>query len=461
MAHIKTRLRPDGKTKFYEVVWIDLHGKEKSKSFTKKGSESYPAPGTAAAFMKEIENKLISGTYVDPKLGEQPFGPYFLKWAGRAKAKRTRESRMSTYNNLGELKGVALGKMHQEHLREWMDVLRTGRPWADDKPLAETTIGLAYQHVKTVLRQAVNDDILVKSPTRGVDAPDTVDTSKVVSPSDLLTLKQAEALLSVSRPKLRTMMLVAMQAGLRPSEMVGLRYCDIDLEARTLRVEQQIDRDRIPTFTLKTETSRRTVPLPDELYEALSALLGDYDKSSTALIFPSKNGRPMKASEVWQQFKNAGKRAGIPERFTWKDCRHFYASKLIQFGASVKAVQLRLGHSSPEITLKVYTHIWPGEFERTIEAVNTAWTGITVKKVTSTNRGGQRSLKTACVQGHEFNEENSYVDPAGRRHCRACKRDRKRAQRAAAKVGGMPVQAGTFPAPTGFSRELTLSGVQE
>ncbi|WP_433657558.1 tyrosine-type recombinase/integrase [Nocardia sp. CA-128927] len=433
MAHIQAKNRTSGPRKgqkYYIVRWVDIHGEEKSKSFDKKGSESYPAPGTAHAFKKEVENRLITGSYTDPKLGEQPFGDLFLKWANRAKAPRTKEARMSTFGNLGVLKSKPVGKMHQEHLREWLDVLREGRPWADGKPLAATTIGLAFQHVKTVLNQAVNDDILTKTPARGVEAPSKVSVENIVTPVNLLTLAQAEALLGVSRPKLRTMMLVAMQAGLRPSEIVGLRYRDIDLGARTLRVEQQIGRDRLPTFTLKTETSRRTVPLPDELYAALSAYLKSCDMSSTALIFPSRNGRPMKASEVWEQFKNAAKRAGLPDRLTWKDCRHFYASKLIQYGASVKAVQLRLGHASPDITLKVYTHLWPGEFERTIEAVNAAWEGVTVPKINANNRDSARAAKTHCINGHPFDDANSYVDPVGRRHCRACKRDRKRRDRA-------------------------------
>ncbi|MFC9769119.1 tyrosine-type recombinase/integrase [Rhodococcus jostii] len=44
---------------------------------------------------------------------------------------------------------------------------------------------------------------------------------------------------------------------------------------------------------------------------------------------------------------------------TWHSLRHFYASTLIYSGASVKAVQERLGHSSAETSLKIYAHMWP------------------------------------------------------------------------------------------------------
>jgi integrase len=47
------------------------------------------------------------------------------------------------------------------------------------------------------------------------------------------------------------------------------------------------------------------------------------------------------------------------------DCRHFFASALISGGASVKQVQLTLGHSSPVTTLTTYSHLWPGDDDRT------------------------------------------------------------------------------------------------
>lgn len=62
--------------------------------------------------------------------------------------------------------------------------------------------------------------------------------------------------------------------------------------------------------------------------------------------------------------------AGLDERFTPHSLRHFYASGLIHSGASPKVVSERLGHSSVDTTLSVYTKLWPGEDERTREAIN-------------------------------------------------------------------------------------------
>ncbi|NKV10960.1 tyrosine-type recombinase/integrase [Rhodococcus hoagii] len=65
-------------------------------------------------------------------------------------------------------------------------------------------------------------------------------------------------------------------------------------------------------------------------------------------------------------------RLGLDPAITWHSLRHFYASALIHAGASPKTVQERLGHESAETTLEVYTHLWPGEGERTRSAVDAA-----------------------------------------------------------------------------------------
>lgn len=53
--------------------------------------------------------------------------------------------------------------------------------------------------------------------------------------------------------------------------------------------------------------------------------------------------------------------------------RHFYASALIAGGASVKQVQMVLGHASPVITLRTYAHLWPGDDDRTRSIIDTVF----------------------------------------------------------------------------------------
>jgi hypothetical protein len=57
--------------------------------------------------------------------------------------------------------------------------------------------------------------------------------------------------------------------------------------------------------------------------------------------------------------------AGVEDDLTTHDLRHFFASALIAGGASVKQVQVVLGHANAMITLRTYAHLWPGDDDRT------------------------------------------------------------------------------------------------
>jgi integrase len=72
-------------------------------------------------------------------------------------------------------------------------------------------------------------------------------------------------------------------------------------------------------------------------------------------------------------FANALRRPGLPDWPTPHDLRHFYASTLIRSGASVKAIQLRLGHSSAKTTVDVYGHLLPDKEDRTRRAIEEAF----------------------------------------------------------------------------------------
>lgn len=69
---------------------------------------------------------------------------------------------------------------------------------------------------------------------------------------------------------------------------------------------------------------------------------------------------------------SAVRRAHLPQGFGLHGLRHYFATLLIHNGASVKTVQLALGHSSPMITLNTYAHEWPDALDRTRTPVDTA-----------------------------------------------------------------------------------------
>jgi integrase len=118
------------------------------------------------------------------------------------------------------------------------------------------------------------------------------------------------------------------------------------------------------------------VPLPDTVAHAMAAHLDRYGPHpELGLVFTNEWGRPIQQFPFSMAFANALRRAGLPAWPTPHDLRHFYASTLIRPGASVKAIQVRLGHSSAKTTLDVYGHLFPDEEDRTRRAIEEAFAG--------------------------------------------------------------------------------------
>ena len=91
-----------------------------------------------------------------------------------------------------------------------------------------------------------------------------------------------------------------------------------------------------------------------------------------ALVFRSADGKPVFASTFSRTWVPVRTRVGLPPRWGFHGLRHYYATLLIHAGASVKTVQLALGHSTPTITLNEYVHEWPDVLDRTRSLVDGA-----------------------------------------------------------------------------------------
>ncbi|WP_328290104.1 tyrosine-type recombinase/integrase [Nocardia aurantiaca] len=114
--------------------------------------------------------------------------------------------------------------------------------------------------------------------------------------------------------------------------------------------------------------------MPADAHEALSGFLSCVERERHDLVFSTKAGNPWCADGMGERFRAAAKQPKVPSCFTWHDLRHFYASALIQNGASVKTVQVRLGHADAETTLRVCTHLWPDQDAHTRAAIESVFT---------------------------------------------------------------------------------------
>jgi integrase len=148
-------------------------------------------------------------------------------------------------------------------------------------------------------------------------------------------------------------------SGLRISEALGLQVPDVDFLRRTVRVERQRDSRHEGFMPPKTRSSIRTVPLGQIVVDELAAHLATYGAADDGSLFTDDLGRPL----TYESWKPIWRATGTT--YKTHDLRHYAASALIAGGASVKQVQMLLGHASAAVTLGVYAHLWPGDDDRT------------------------------------------------------------------------------------------------
>jgi integrase len=229
-----------------------------------------------------------------------------------------------------------------------------------------TTIQKAYQLFAACMEQAVDDNLIPKTPCRGIQLPKREPSEqRVLMPDEVARL--AEAI----DPRFHALILAAAYTGLRAGELAGLRLHDLDLLRRRLTVRQTMTnvRGHIEFGPPKTPASRRSITLPRLLCHVLAQYLAAYPTSSQ--VFKSADGRPIRWNNFRRRFwKAALWKAGLDPAVRFHDLRHSHASMLINAGEPVTVVQHRLGHASPAVTLNVYAHLFDGLDERAADRLD-------------------------------------------------------------------------------------------
>lgn len=166
-------------------------------------------------------------------------------------------------------------------------------------------------------------------------------------------------------------------SGLRQGELFALRERAIDLAQRNVLVEAGAREGKlVPT---KTSAGRRRVALSGEAVRRLREQLIARPPNELGLVFPTSGGSVWRKDNFMARvFRPAVRRAGLaPLRF--HDLRHTYAALMVAAGAHPKLLQAQLGHSSINVTLNTYGHLFPDAFadvgpalDRLVEAARSA-----------------------------------------------------------------------------------------
>jgi integrase len=154
----------------------------------------------------------------------------------------------------------------------------------------------------------------------------------------VLSEQEEPRLLEESTDHLKPIITTALNTGMRKSEILNLKWDQIDLEQRFILIENT------------KSGENRTVPINDVLLEVVKNL--ETNKKSNYVFSNPETSRPFKT--VRRAFENACRRAGITN-MRFHDLRHTFGTRLIQRGVDIVTVQNLLGHHSVTVTQR-YTH---------------------------------------------------------------------------------------------------------
>jgi integrase len=242
-----------------------------------------------------------------------------------------------------------------------------------DAGLSPRTVCYLHTIVHGALKQALKNQLV----TRNVSEATTLPGGKTRKMRPLSLEEVHQFLAAVKDDPLFPAMFLELGTGVRRGELLGLRWYNLALDVGVLHVRQTLVRvgnhdaaegDRKTQLIFqepKTEQSRRTIPIPEEIIEVLKRykarqaqerLLMGEAYEDYGLVFCQANGQPIDPRNFTRYFERLLTRAGLP-KIRFHDSRHTLATLMLELGESAKTVQTMLGHTQIATTLDIYSHV--------------------------------------------------------------------------------------------------------
>jgi excisionase family DNA binding protein len=211
-----------------------------------------------------------------------------------------------------------------------------------------STVNRFLALMKRMYTLAINEGLAKENPVKKVKFFSEADNIK----ERILNPEEEKRLMAVAPPRLRPILVIALNSGLRFSEIMNLEWKHIDFNGRRLRVER--------TKSKKVRYVNMNNPLLEELLQLRVSANG-----SPYLFLNPKTGKPF--TLVRKSFLTACKKAGI-QGLRFHDLRHTFATRLIQKGVDIETVRALLGHYSIVLTQR-YTHSNNEMKQRAVDAI--------------------------------------------------------------------------------------------
>jgi integrase len=285
---------------------------------------------------------------------------YLSEWLRLKKGlrRKTRESYANAIHQhvIPAIGSITLAKLTTSDIRRLISAVEA-------KNLSAHSVRKAYDVLARALNAAVREDLIPRNVAKLVAPPTPPVTAGNPLPQDSLDTVRA-ALKAHAEGRHEALFLCILMLGLRRGEALGLKWGDIDFQARTLSIRRQLDEHR-ELQDLKTEKSKRTLMMPGLVSYALQSHRVEQKRwrmrsgdlwQDTGLVFTTFTGGPLGPRNVLRSLQTLLAQCGIARRRI-HDFRHTTAHLLLADGAELHEVSALLGHASLAFTANVYGHL--------------------------------------------------------------------------------------------------------
>lgn len=345
MAWVRERLTKEGKVRL-EASYRDPAGRIRTRTFEKGRKRD------AMAWARDEERKVDRNEWLDPDRGRMTFATWVEKWGSTtvhlrpsSRARAEIAIRRELLPRFGDHPLFAIGASDVQAMVS--ELVAAGQ--------APASVRKVYNTLSAILRAAVVEGVISKSPCIGISLPQ-VQRHEMRA----LSADELQRLVSEIPDRYRALVLTGGYLGLRWGELAGLQVSAVNFLKRKVHVRSTAV-DVNGTMEIgPPKTGERTITIPAFLVDVLAAQVRDYPDPE-GYIFGAPGGGPMwRRSNFGRRiFQPAVERAGLAP-FRLHDLRHTAASLAIEAGAHPKQIQALLGHSSITTTLDRYGHLLPG-----------------------------------------------------------------------------------------------------
>jgi len=324
----------------------------------------------AVLFEEECKGGTISAVVKFQVFAEQWFEDHAKLNYRPSTMTRTRQIAERVYPVLGYKR---LDKITAHDIQMFINSLaQNGANKNTGGPLSRKSIVHFLSFISMVFDYAMKNDMLLNNPCKRVSIPKYNANGEISRTKEkkILTIEETKKLLKVLETaplKYKLFFNLAIYTGMRRGELLGLEWKDINFDTGAVsisRTSNYVEGYGVFTSATKTEQSIRTIYVPQNIIEILRAhkfqqgkdkfeLGGDWVE--TDRLFTRDNGEPIGVNVPYWWLRKTCEQHGIPF-YGIHMFRHLNASMQIRAGVDPVTVAASLGHSTPQTTLRIYSH---------------------------------------------------------------------------------------------------------